>query len=247
MTRSRVVSTVLFAALTLRALQIDTPAVAPEMDMEDLYQRAVESEVVVIGRVVRVEGVQSRESEAERQKRLHPGKTPGTVVVSLDGVVGGAAIAIQVETTVCRAADFSTTGPVSPAPNRALLHLFVPRDEPLWSSGRQRESFVQGRLYLLFLVPVEVTVQRQWKERFELPASTSLYRAHERSRGVVMLDPDERPLNPVLDKIGKLCAAVKPPGLARKIAALRRLQASGDLILQQQATLAVRGLQESKQ
>jgi hypothetical protein len=78
--------------------QIDTPVTPPERDYGDLFQRAAASRFVVIGTVIKDEGISKRMWEKD-----------------IGSGYGGKLLTISVERTVCRQTDFKAnqTSPVT--------------------------------------------------------------------------------------------------------------------------------------
>lgn len=220
--------------------QIDTPMIPPEKDLGDLYKRGSASRLVVVGTVLKSEGVSKRLTASIREK----------MKTSLDAVYGGSLYTIRVEETLCRKEDFEIhpAVPKQPSPqSNQTVTLFVPRDEPLWHDGHQKESLLDGHRYLLFLVEPDQPKQKEWTNSFQLDPERVYYRAEERSRGVVPLTKPSRdnptPKQPaVLEKVTKLCEALRPEQLADKLAALEKLMASGDPVLQKEAEAAANAL-----
>src|SRR5882762_4573014 len=75
-----------------------TERIPPEYDLSDLYPRAVASRFVVIGTVVKTDGVSQRMT-SELLRRV---KDEGDLSLAL----GGGLYTIRVESTVCRQTDF---------------------------------------------------------------------------------------------------------------------------------------------
>jgi len=71
------------------------------------------------------------------------------------------------------------------------------------------------------------------------------YEPEPYGNGVVSLSkPGPEPL--ILDKITRLCAAVRPSSVEQKLVELNILAASGDLILAKEAEDAKKGLQKAQ-
>jgi hypothetical protein len=100
-----------------------------------------------------------------------------------------------------------------------------------------------GERYLLFLVAVDQKVLHRWMPVYELDPNRSYFRGEELSRGVVPLKPDERD---VLEKLTRLCEALRPPELAQKLAALKKLEGVADLVLEREAREAAEDLRTAK-
>src|SRR5260370_8559091 len=79
--------------------QIDTERIPPEDDLSDLYPRAVASQFVVIGTVVKTDGVSQRMT-SELLRRV---KDEGDLSLAL----GGGLYTIRVESTFCRQTNFT--------------------------------------------------------------------------------------------------------------------------------------------
>jgi hypothetical protein len=230
--------------------QIDTPMVPIEQDLGDLFRRASASRMVVIGTVVKSEGVSRRLSQAESLERFKPREGEKTAIVSLNGLVGGSLFEIRINDLVCEQSDFALgakEGSESGGRLGQTVPLFVPRDEPLWENGNQKEFLFEGHTYLLFLVVPDSRKQREWVGSFQLDPTRMYFRGEERSRGLVPLilpsaeNPNpEQP--PVLDKVRQLCEAVRPSTIEEKLAALDKLVSSDDPVLQREAKLAMNAL-----
>ena len=225
--------------LLLARLQIDTPRVAVERDLNDLYLRVSASRAVVVGTVSKAKGVTKRMTPELREK----------VKISWDAASGGFLYDFTVEDTICRQEDFRVSAALParlPPATSTLAPLFIPFEEPFLVMGRQREILGEGRRYLLLLSEPDTKKQREWTESFQLDRDRIYYRATERSRGVVLLDPPERPNAPdgslVLEKVTRLCSAVRPPTLEGKLLELKKLAESGDPVLQREAEIAATAL-----
>lgn len=232
------------ASLTNAQIAIDTERIPPEYDSNDLYRRAAASRVVVVGTVAKSEGVSKRLSQADIDKMKRPAPS-GTTSVALDGVVGGSLYAIDIENTVCRQADFR---PSTIQANNTIqsVFIFVPRDEPMFTGGHQRERLVVGERYLLFLTPTPPEVRKKWVESFNLDRKLDYYRTEQLSRGVVPLrrsQEDSKKAPSVLERLTQLCRALRPPELAEKLEAVRTLARSDDPVLRREAIEAETALQ----
>lgn len=234
--------------------QIDTPPVSPEKDLGDLFKRVSASRLVVVGTVAKSEGVSKRLSASDVNRMVKVQPDSKTAKTSLEGVVGGILHSISVEETLCRQEDFevrpATTTRRQPESLQTVL-LFVPHDEPLWQQGYQKESLLEGHRYMVFLVEPNEKKQIEWTDSFQLAPKHVYYRAEGGSRGVVRLvQPTRDNLTPkqptVLEKVKRLCQAVRPADAAAKFAALKELMDSGDPILQKEAELAVRALRSHR-
>ena len=234
----RVVATVCLLSLSLAmaeiaTAQIDTLRVAPEKDFEDLYERAAASQFVVTGTVVRTEGIGERWTE-ELNQRI---KTAQDLSVARHGTL----TVIEVEKMVCREADFrARPSAISEVPK--TIYIFLPRDEPQWVNGQLRESFLDGQQYLLFLVPLEEKLRDRWIKTYDLDPNRSYFRGEQHARGIVPLKAREV----VLNKVTRLCEAVRPADVAQKLTALTKLQSSGDSVLEKDARQAEENLQAEK-
>ena len=221
---------------TSAQVAIDTERIPPEYDSNDLYRRAAASRFVVVGTVVKTEGVSKRLSQSDIERMMRP--TPsGTTSVSLDGVFGGSLYAIDVENTVCRQADF---GPSARHINNTIqsISIFVTRDEPMFTGGHQREILVVGERYLLFLTPSPEEVRHKWIESFQLDPKRDYYRTEELSRGIVPLRHSQGTSMQgpsVLERLTQLCQALRPAELAAKLEAVRILARSDDPVLRREA------------
>jgi len=227
--------------------QIDTEIIPPAQDLRDLYERAAASRLVIVGTVVKSEGVAKRLSQSDKDKMIQPGPEKGTFIVSLDGVVGGSLFTIQIEDTVCRQADFEADTNAPPKA-QSTVQLFLPHDERSWINGHRQEILLTGTRYLVFLVEPAHEIQKDWTSEFDLDPNQTYYRGEELNRGIIPLDqtvsgPGAPPQSAVLDKTTRLCQAFRPPRLADKLAALRKLVASGDPVLRKEAKQGLKHLQ----
>jgi len=225
--------------------QIDTPVVAPQKDVGDIYRRAAASRIVVVGTVLRSEGVGSRPSESDKDNLLGPVPEEGKAIVSLP-TLSGSLYTVQVEETLCRQEEFSGVrvpgDQLIVGPEKAV-YVFVPRSEPMFVNGHRQEFLLQGGRYLLFLVEPTPEKQEEWTKSFKLDPKRVYYRGEELSRGVIPLakSTPENPLQgkpPVLEKVTRLCDALRPKNVPDKLAALKKLAASGDPILVKEAKAA---------
>jgi hypothetical protein len=222
--------------------QIDTGRIPPEQDSGDLYVRAAASRFVVIGTVVSTDGVSHRMTP-ELLRRV---KAEGDLSLA----VGGSLYRIRVQSTVCRQADFSADAHTSSeAPQTA--YVFLPRDEPMFVNGHERETLLPGQRYLLFLAAAPSQVLQKWTELFQLDPKQDYYRGEELSRGVVPLFRQTgegfTPMQPpVLEEVAQLCRAVRPPRVEEKLAALKLLASSSDLVLQKEAEAAANALRAKR-
>jgi hypothetical protein len=223
--------------------QIDTEMVPPERDLGDLFQRVRESRFVVVGTVQASEGVSKRPTPELLEK----------MKTSLDEAFGGSLFTVRVDRTLCRQSDFNPAAPgegqtrPDPIPT---LQIFVPRDEPLWVGGYKKEVLLKGERVMLYLAEPSIDKRQEWVRLYQLDPRHNYYRSQSRSRGVVRLpksaSPWRAPLKPpVLDKVLRLCNAVRPTSMASKIANLERLATSGDEVLEKEAKLAVESLRKS--
>ncbi len=233
MVRAFLLILTLVNAITAKA-QIDTPIVAPGQDFGDLYTRAAASRFVVVGTVTRSDGVSKRLTKDLEAKIKAEG--------NLSLMVGGSLYVIEVENTVCRQGDFrvrSTTSSEIPQ----TVYIFLPRDEPAVVDNHQREMLLPGQRYLLFLVALDQETFERWTTTYDLDPHRSYFRGEQRARGVVPLKPGELG---VLEKTTRLCEAMRPPEVAQKLAALKKLKDSGDTVLEKEARAAEENLRAAK-
>jgi hypothetical protein len=222
--------------------QIDTSMTLPEQDLSDLCERAATSQVVAVGTVVKRDGV-SKRMTAELTERM---RAEGNLGLAL----GGTLYTIGIEGTVCRKSDFRPNASSSLETPRKI-YIFVPRNESGFVDGHQQENLLPDRRYLLFLVTTNRQTVEKWTETYELDPKQTYYRGEQLSRGIIPLK--ERPpgstpskTDPVLDKVTSLCQALRPSDLRQKLAALKKLEASGDPILEKEARFAAQSLQAMK-
>lgn len=209
--------------------QIDTPMIPPERDLGDLSRRASSSRTVVVGTVTKSEGVTKRMSASVLEKMR----------TSLDEAFGGSLYTIQVQESLCKEENFRPGSTVGVHDEDKVYFLYVPRDEPLWMDGFQKESLQEGRRYLLFLQSPNPSVERMWLSSFQLHPKRRYYRGTQRSRGIVPLNDSSPKGQAVLEKVTELCQAVRPPKLSDKLANLKGLVDSDDPILRVEAQLAI--------
>ena len=201
-----------------------------EQELGDLYRRIAASGTVVIGTAVREEPVSER------------GAAP-----SIDSNMGGTLYTITTQKTVCRQEDVRSTPPAAAHQESGTVYLFVPL-KPFVEGVQHKEQLAIGQRYLLFLVEPSQQIQRQWTAVYQLDSTRIYYRGEEMSRGVIPLsqivDSDAKPVLPaVLEKVTRLCDAMKPPDIKDKILGLNQLGASGDAVLRKEAEEAILGLQ----
>lgn len=216
--------------------QIDTPRVRPEFDSRDLFERASSSDYVVVGRIVNVKGVGDRIDRNSKEQ----------ILASMDKPLAGEVFQLQVEETICSRQNFEAKqfGRIE-APEPRMLSIFIPAREPVFTGPNRQEVLLRNRRYALFLVAAPPALQKAWTESFELDPKITYYRAEELSRGVIALSPASDPSSkapPVLEKIQKLCSALRPSSVDQKIANLRELASSDDPDLQREATSAIEAL-----
>jgi hypothetical protein len=214
--------------------QIDSPMTPPEKDFGDLFQRAAASRFVVIGTVIKNDGIGKRMTP-ELLKKMNDDIGVG---------FGGILYTISVESTVCRQTDFKANQTSPEAPH--TLYMFQPSDEPMNVAGNWREIILSGQRYLLFFVPISLEVRKKWSEIYQLdpdPKQQEYFHGEELTRGVVPLPAGQA----VLDRITPLCQALRPATLKDKLAALKNLKAnSSDPIIKEEASAAETALQTPK-
>ena len=214
--------------------QIDSPVVAPEQDLGDLYTRAAASRFVVVGTVTRSDGVGKRLTKILEAKIEAEG--------NLSLIVGGSLYTIEVENTLCRQSDFRFQSLASPEAPRTV-YVFLPRDEPAVVDNHQREMLLPGQRYMLFLVAPDQVTLDHWTATYDLDPHRSYFRGEQHARGVVPLKPGELG---TLQKVERLCQAMRPPEVAQKVAALKKLQESGDPVLEKEAREAEEDLRAAR-
>lgn len=233
-----------WVAVAVVAAQIDTPQIPPGQDVGDLFERAAASRFVTVGRVVKIEGVAKRMTSELLEKVKAEG--------DLSLILGGDLYTIRVENTVCRQTDFDVPAQTSlEAP--LTIYIFLPHEEPALVNGHQREALLPDHRYLLFLVEPDRQTLEKWTEIYQLEPNRDYFRGEELSRGIVPLDEatarktslPKQP--PVLEKITRLCRALRPRPLEQKMAALKLLEAPGDDILKKEATKALAALRDKNQ
>ena len=214
--------------------QIDSPVVVPEQDSSNLFERAAASRFVVVGTVTQIDGVTKRLTKDLETKIKADG--------NLSLIVGGPLYVIAVESIVCRQEDFLVKSTGSSAVPKQV-YVFVPRDEPEWVDGKEREVFSPGERYILFLtLPDQKTLDR-WITIYDLDPQRPYFRGEQRGRGVVPLKPKA---GHILDQVSRLCGAMRPPELAQKLTALKDLENSGDPVLEEEARVAEKKLRTAK-
>jgi hypothetical protein len=227
-------------------IAIDTERIPPEHDSNDLYRRAAASRFVVIGTVVKTEGIAKRLSQSDVEKMKRP--TASGTHVSLDGVVGGSLYTVEVENTLCRESDFRPSA-TQTNPTKTVS-IFLPRDEPMFKDGHQRATLVVGQRYLLFVVPSPEQERQKWIQAFQLDPKNDYYRTEQSSRGVVPVQQHQVASmkgQSVLERVTKLCQALRPVELTEKLQAVRILARSDDPVLRREAIEAETALQAQTQ
>jgi hypothetical protein len=226
----------------LTPAQIDTERTPARQDSDHLYLRVSASQFVIIGTVVSTRGV-SRRMTPELIARV---KAKGDLSLAL----GGDLYEIRTASTVCRQTDLTGDAHI-PSRSPTTVHIFLPRDEPMFVNGYPRESLTPGRRYLLFLAEPTSEIRQKWTVSFQLDPKQDYYRGEELSRGVVPLfeqtGDDFRPFKPqVLEQITQLCRAISAPSLAEKLANLKKLSSSDDPVLKKEADIAAAALQAKR-
>lgn len=235
---------------TIAQAQIDTPAIPPDKDSRDLFERVASADLVVVGTELRSKVV----------FRRAPPNDPAALEKSMSEGPKGQFFITGVERTVCRKADFaaqksplSTTAPQSTAPQSDdVIYIFVPQDEPLFSGAYQKEYLLPGRRYLLLLKQSVAEKVSEWARTLEVEPGRLYYRTLESERGVIPLhSPTEDKPNPeqpaLLAEIMALCQAVKPKEPTMKIERLKKLLDSPDPVIRTEAEKAIRKFQGSSQ
>jgi hypothetical protein len=215
----------LFSLVATARAQLDTESTPPEKDSNDLFARAAASRLVVIGTVIKSEGVPRRIPPQELEARLKNGTARG-----------GSLVTIRADETVCRQSDFDKNAP-NVGEGSQLLYLFVPLDDSNLPPGHYREVLLPQHRYMLLLQPLD---PRSLIADYQLDPDRSYYRGEEENRGVIPLDlpsPSARTHNPpeVVDKFRKLCSAMRPANPRDKLALLNQLAQSADPILAREA------------
>lgn len=219
---------VLLGLVTAARAQLDTESIPPEQDQRDLFARAGASRLVIIGTVIKSEGKSERVPPEELAERLRKGT-----------VRGGSLETIQVEEIVCRQSDFDSKAPkVDDRPQP--FYLFIPFGESDLPDGHFREALLPQRRYLLLLAELDTG---SLTATYELDPNLIYYRGEGHNRGVIPLEqetPAGKTHKPpeVVDEFRRLCAAMRPPKPADKLALLQRLADSGDPVLQKEAEVA---------
>jgi hypothetical protein len=234
---------------TFAISQIDTEILPPDKDLGDLYRRAAASRFVVLATVLESSGVAKRLSVSDKEKMTTPGPGGKGVIVSLPAL-GGSLYKVRVEETLCRQGDFDITTAASlrssTEPSQTE-YIFLPRNEPIFTEGHRQEILFPSHRYLLLLAEPSKERQREWTRVFELDPGRDYYRGEQLSRGVVPLtqptaqNPSPKQ-PPVVEKLRLLCQAVRPTKLEDKLSGLKKLEASGDPVLQKEAKIAASAL-----
>ena len=208
--------------------QLDSESIPPSQDVRDLYARAAASQLAVIATVIKSEGVTERVPLKELQERLNQGT-----------IRRGSLKTIQVEEIVCRQSDFDAKAPkVDDRPQP--FYLFIPLDESDLPHGDFREQLLPKQRYLILLSQLDTN---SLTATYELDPNRIYYRGTGHNRGVIPLEPGTpagkvKTPPEVVDKFRRLCAAMRPPKPADKLALLQQLADSDDLVLQKEAGIA---------
>ena len=201
-----------------------------QQELGDLYKRVAASRFVVVGTVSKDELVGTRGAPT-----------------SIDSDIGGNLYTVTIEDTLYRKEDLNSQSATSSiSPNE--VDVFVPY-MPL-ASGKERLEL--GQRYLLFLVVAEEDKQKEWTHTFTLDPQRTYYRGEELARGVIQIAQptvdNPTPVQPqVLEKVTRLCTALREPELPQKLRALNQLAASDDPLLRKEAQEALIALQTSQQ
>jgi hypothetical protein len=222
---------VLLALVTSAKAQIDTESIPPSQDQNDLFARAAASRLVIIGRVLKSEGVSKRIPPESLEEHLKNGTA-----------LGGSLVTVQVEETVCRQSDFSKNSPKTD--DSQPFYLFVPFDESALPDGHYREVLLPNHRYMLLLDALD---SQTLSKTYLLDPGRNYYRGQGQNRGVIPLEAETstgRAHNPpdVVNKFRKLCTAMKPANPADKLASLQQLADSGDPVLAREAENAKRAV-----
>jgi len=227
-------SALIFLAAGLSA-QIDTPTVSPASDVRDLYRRAAASEYVVTGTVT--------------GSRVVFRRTPQGDVAALRAAIDtggeGQEFTVSVDKVLCQQSDFAPS-PKSSDTLKQEVKIFVPKTGPHFSGPYREEYLIRGERYLLFLTPLSESQKALWASSLELDPDSRYFRTLEYSRRAIALASD--PIlkgPPIFEKVTKLCEAVRPTAVSDKLAALHRLENSGDAVLAKEAKAAAEGLMPS--
>jgi len=136
---------ILVGLVTSARAQLDTESIPPELDQRDLYAKAAASRLVIIGTVIRSEGVVPRPiptglSNNTRDRRA-------------------SLYTVQIDETVCRQSDFDDNAPK--VDNRPQpIYLFIPFDESDLPDGDFREAILPDRRFLLLLAELDAASLR---------------------------------------------------------------------------------------
>lgn len=222
--KSFLCSVILIALVASARAQLDTESIPPDQDQNDLFARAAASRLVIVGTVIKSEGVPKRIPPEALEEHLKNGTA-----------LGGSLVTVQIEETVCRQSDFDKNSPEVTGPEP--VSLFIPFDESGLPDGHYREILLPKHRYLLLLDPLDA---RSLSAMYKLDPSGIYYRGEEQNRGVIPLEAETaagRAHKPpdVVDKFRKLCTAMKPAKPTDKLALLQQLVDSGDPVLAREA------------
>lgn len=205
--------------------QIDTESIPPAQDQRDLFARAAASRLVIVGTVIKIEGVVPR--TPPETSREHPSQSKDLRAILYT---------VQVEEIVCRQSDFDSAAPkIDERPQP--FYLFIPFDESELPDGDYRESLLPKQRYLLLLHELDTS---SLTAAYKLDPGRIYYRGEGHNRGVIPFAPETTARgtqNPpeVIDKFRKLCAAMRPPKPEDKLSMLQQLIDSGDPVLTREA------------
>lgn len=193
-----------------------------DMGQGKLFRLASASDVIVIGTVIRAQGI---------AKRLDPSIK---ILDDLSKTLGGRLYTISVEAVMCAQTDFI---PGVARPNLAgkNIFIFIERDAPMYRDGNEREDFIVNARYLIALVAKPA--QADLPVVYQLDAGQTYYRSLDGRNGVFSLADDKLPM---LDILRRFCEALQPVDLQLKLKKLNDLRHVSNADLRLSAEAAIR-------
>jgi hypothetical protein len=183
-----------------------------------IFRKVLDSDLIVVGSVIKREGV-AKHLNREQVKKVD----------DLSKTLGGTLYTIEVESLVCAKSDLKA-GAVRPQIARKDVYVFVKRDAPMFQNGNRREEFREKERYLVLLTAIPE--QAALVENYSLDPKNVYYRAVNGESGVISI-PDDK--NRVLSDLRRFCGALAPSDSDGKLKLLDLLKRSSEGDLRQSA------------